>query len=195
MIYSLLILYIVDEETGNYFLNQVWLSLAAVNNFNQEWNWIILDTKYTSVLGLLVTLKSFFFNGLMAVTGHLYRICISFIMNNECIIFLFALYFEFVCYINQMFYVVSVRYIYSNLWFQCKTYECLVSFKFLSMSCMGSFQWPFHSKSCYYQTKIFAGLLICVLATSWLVFQGQGIIIFSHTYSSLQSSICVQDKK
>ena len=75
IISSLLILYIVDKETGKYFLNQVWLSLAAVNKFNQEWNWIILDMKYTSVLGLLVTLKSLFFNGLIAVTGHLYFIC------------------------------------------------------------------------------------------------------------------------
>ena len=47
----------------------------------------------------------------------------------------------------------------------------------------------FITKSCYYQTKIFAGLLICVLATSLLVFQGQWIIFFSHTYSSLHSSI------
>ena len=32
------------------------------------------------------------------------------------------------------------RYIYIyNVWFQCKTSECLVSFKFLSMSCMGIF--------------------------------------------------------
>ena len=31
-----------------------------------------------------------------------------------------------------MFYVVSVRYIYiySNVWFQCKTCECLVSFNY-----------------------------------------------------------------
>ena len=42
---SLFILYIVDKETGKYFLNQVWLSLAAVNKLNQEWNWIIMDTK------------------------------------------------------------------------------------------------------------------------------------------------------
>ena len=75
IISSLLILYIVDKKTGKYFLNQNWLSLAAVNKFNQEWNWIILDMKYTSVLGLLVTLKSLFFNGLIAVTGHLYFIC------------------------------------------------------------------------------------------------------------------------
>ena len=72
---SLFILYIVDKETGKYFLNQVWLSLAAVNKLNQEWNWIIMDTKYTSVLGLVVTLKSLFSHGLIAVTGHLYFIC------------------------------------------------------------------------------------------------------------------------
>ena len=80
IISSLLILYIVDKETGKYFLNQVWLSLAAVNKFNQEWNWIILDMKYTSVLGLLVTLKSLFFNGLVAVTGPLYFICANFFL-------------------------------------------------------------------------------------------------------------------
>ena len=38
IISSLLILYIVDKETRKYFLNQVWLSPAAVNIFNQEWN-------------------------------------------------------------------------------------------------------------------------------------------------------------
>ena len=38
-----------------------------------------------------------------------------------------------------MFYVISVRYIYSKVWFQCKTSEGLVSLKFLSMSCMVSF--------------------------------------------------------
>ena len=30
---------------------------------------------YTSVLGLLVTLTSLFFNGLIAATGHFYFIC------------------------------------------------------------------------------------------------------------------------
>ena len=97
IISSLLILYIVDKETGKYFLNQVWLSLAAVNKFNQEWNWIILDMKYTSVLGLLVTLKSLFFNGLIAVTCHLYFICAWF-----CIIFLFAIYFS-ICMLYKCF--------------------------------------------------------------------------------------------
>ena len=31
--------------------------------------------KYTSVLGLLVTLTSLFFNGLIAITGYFYFIC------------------------------------------------------------------------------------------------------------------------
>ena len=39
-----------------------------------------------------------------------------------------------------MFYVASVRYIYSMCGFNVTTSECLVSFKFLCMSCMGSFQ-------------------------------------------------------
>ena len=45
-----------------------------------------------------------------------------------------------------MFYVVSVRYIYGNVWLQCKTSECLVSFKLLSLFCMSSFQWLFHHR-------------------------------------------------
>ena len=77
----------------------------------------------------------------------LYFICISFVI----------LYNFTVCNIllnlYVMFYVVSVRYIYSNVWFQCKTSECLVSFKFLSMSCMGSFQWPFHYKKLLLSNK------------------------------------------
>ena len=95
-----------------------------------------------------------------------------------------------------MFYVVSVRFIYSNVWFQCKTCECLVSFKFLTI-CLAwvVFSDHFITKRCYRQTKIFAGLLICVLATSLLVFQGQCIIFFLHNFSSLQSSITVHDKK
>ena len=77
--------------------------------------------------------------------------------------------------------------------------ERLVNVYFLLSSLVG-LAWVvssdhFITKSCYYQTKIFAGLLICVLATSLLVFQGQGVIFFSHTYSSLHSSISVQDKK
>ena len=46
-----------------------------------------------------------------------------------------GLIFEFVCYINVLCCIA-----YSNVCFQCKTCECLVSFKFLSMSCVGSFQ-------------------------------------------------------
>ena len=81
--------------------------------------------------------------------------------------FCIILYNFLVCNIllNLYVYVISVRYIYSNVWFQCKTSECLVSFKFLSMSCMGSTSDHFITKSCYYQTKIFAGLLICVLVS------------------------------
>ena len=120
------------------FFESSLIQPAAVNKFNQEWNLIILDMKYTSVLGLLVTLKSLCFNGLIAVTGHLYFICAQF-----CIIFVFAIYF----------WICNVRYIYSNVWFQCKTSECLVSFKFLSMSCMGSFQWPFHYKKLLLSNK------------------------------------------
>ena len=37
-------------------------------------------------------------------------------------------------------------------------------------------------KAVIIKQKYFAGLLICVLATSLLVFQGQLIIFFSHTY-------------
>ena len=50
-------------------------------------------------------------------------------------------------------YIYIYIYIYSNVWFQCKTCECLVSFKFLSMSCMGSFQWPFHYKKLFSSNK------------------------------------------
>ena len=43
--------------------------------------------------------------------------------------------------------------VYSNVWFQCKTSECFLSFKFLSMSSMGSFQWPFHCKKLLLSNK------------------------------------------
>ena len=75
-----------------------------------------------------------------------------------------------------MFYVVSVRYIYialSGCNVRLMNVNCLVSFKVLRMSCMVVFSDHFITKSCYFQTKIFAGLLICVLATSLLVFQGR----------------------
>ena len=102
IISSLLILYIVDKETGKYFLNQVWLSLDLTKNeIESYWTWSKL-----SVLGLLVTLKRLFFNGLIAVTGHLYFICAKF-----CVIFLFAIHF-WICVLYKCFFVVSVRYIY-----------------------------------------------------------------------------------
>ena len=59
----------------------------------------------------------------------------------------------------------------SNVWFQCKTSECLVSFKFLSRFEWVVFSDHFITKSCYYQAKIFAGLVICVLATSLFSFE------------------------
>ena len=58
----------------------------------------------------------------------------------------------YVSYINILCCICKI-YIYSNVWFQCKTSECLVSFKFLSMSCMGSFQWPFHYKKLLLSNK------------------------------------------
>ena len=71
-----------------------------------------------------------------------------------------------------MFYVVSVRYIYIAM----SGFKRLVNVSFLlsSLVCLAwvVFSDHFITKSCHYQTKIFAGLLICVLATSLLVFQG-----------------------
>ena len=81
-----------------------------------------------------------------------------------------------------------------------KTSDCLLSFKFLlvnSLSCMAwvVFSNHFITKSFYYQTKLFAGLVICVLAASLFSFSRAVNIIFSHTYSLLYSSISVQEKK
>ena len=119
------------------------------------------------------------FNGLIAVTGHLYFICAQF-----CIIFVFAIYF----------WICDVRYIYSNVWFQCKTSECLVSFKFLSMSCMGSFQWPFHYKKLLLSNKNICWATYLCSCDLFVSFSRAVNYIFSHTYSSLHSSISVQDK-
>ena len=46
----------------------------------------------------------------------------------------------------------------------------------------------FLTKRCYYQTEIFAGLVICVLVTSLFSFS-RAVNFFSHTHSSLHSSI------
>ena len=99
-------------------------------------------------------------------------------------------WFEFVCYINVICCICKIYIIdmYGNVWFQCKSSECLVSLSSLVCLAWVVFSDLFIATSCYYQTKIFAGLLICVLATSLLFFQGQRVIFFSHTYSSLQSS-------
>ena len=114
IISSLLILYIVDKETGKYFLNQVWLSLAAVNKFNQEWNWIILDMKYTSVLGLLVAKKFVFQWFTSCYRPFVFHLCIILYNFLICNILLNL-------YVVSMFYVVCKIYIYNNVWFQCKT--------------------------------------------------------------------------
>ena len=70
----------------------------------------------------------------------------------------------------------------SNVWFQCKTSEFLVS---VPQSVLHGLVFSNHfiTKSCYYQTKIFAGLVICVLATSLFSFSRAVNFIFSHTYS------------
>ena len=103
IISSLLILYIVDKETGKYFLNQVWLSLAAVNKFNQEWNWIILDMKYTSVPRVAGHTKKFVFQWFNSFyRPFVFRLCIILYNFLVCKILL-NLYFI------QMFYFVSVR--------------------------------------------------------------------------------------
>ena len=48
----------------------------------------------------------------------------------------------------------------------------------------------FITKSRYYQTKICAGLVICVLAISLFTFsRAENFFFFSHTYFSLHSSI------
>ena len=73
-----------------------------------------------------------------------------------------------------------------NVWFLLSSFVCLAWVVFSDQ---------FITKSRYYQTKIFARLLICVLVTSLLVFKGSEFYFFSHTYSSLHSSISVQDKK
>ena len=82
--------------------------------------------------------------------------------------FLFAKYF-WICML-YMLYVVSVSFIPSTVWFQCKTSECLVPFKFLSLFCMGSFQWPFHYKKLLLSSKNFcwAGYLCSCNLFAWI---------------------------
>ena len=108
------------------------------------------------------------------VTGHTnkfvfqwFNSCYRSFLFHLCIIlyFLFAILNFYVVHVLCCickFYLLAI-----HIWFsQCKTSECLVSFKFLSLSWMDHFI----TKSCYYQTKIFAGLVICVLATSLFSF-------------------------
>ena len=92
--------------------------------------------------------------------------------------------FEFLCCTCFMLYQERIK-VYPHLvvsaglisqeyyvWFQCKSTECLVSFKFLSLFCMGSFQRPFR-----YKKLLLSSTNIC-----------QAVNFFSHTYSSLHSS-------
>ena len=94
-----------------------------------------------------------------------------------------------------MFYVVSVRYIHSNVWLQCKTSECLVFFKLLILFCMGSFQWPFHRRKLLLSNKNICWATYLCSCDLFVSFSRAVNYNFSHTYSSLHSSISVQDKK
>ena len=67
-----------------------------------------------------------------------------------------------------------------------------VWFLLSSLVCLGwvVFNDHFITKSCYYQTKICSGLVICVLAISLFTFsRAENFFFFSHTYFSLHSSI------
>ena len=78
-----------------------------------------------------------------------------------------------------MFYVVSVRYIYSNVWFQ-KTSECFVSFKFLSMSCMGSFSVTISlQKAVIIKQKYLLGYLFVFLRPLCYFFKGSELYFFN----------------
>ena len=99
-----------------------------------------------------------------------------------------------------MFYVVSVRYSvyrYCNVWFQFKTCECLVPFKFLSMSCMGSFQWPFHYKKLLLSNKNICWATYLCSCNFFVSFSRavNYIFFFTYLFFMLHSSISVQEKK
>ena len=84
--------------------------------------------------------------------------------------------FEFVCYINVLCCICKI-YIYSNVWFQT-TSECFVSFKFLSMSCMGSFQWPFHYKKLLLSNKNICWATYLCSCDLFVIFSRAGSYIF-----------------
>ena len=100
---------------------------------------------------------------------HLYKILYNFLVCN------IYTQFEFVCYINAL---CCIFMIYIYIYIAMSGFKRLVNVQFLlsSLVCLAWVVFSDHSitKSCYHQTKIFAGLLICVL--------------FSHTYSSLHST-------
>ena len=94
-----------------------------------------------------------------------------------------------------MFYVVSVKYICSYIWFQCKTSECLVFLGSLVCLAWVVFSDHFVAKAVIIKQKYLLGYLFVSLQPLCYFFKGSELYFFSHTYSSLHSSISVQDKK
>ena len=77
---------------------------------------------------------------------------------------------------------------------KCKTSKCLVSFKFLKMSCMGSGD-HYKNYKIIIKGKYLLGYLFVFLRRLCEFFKASELCFFSHAYSSLHSSISVQDKK
>ena len=61
--------------------------------------------------------------------------------------------FEFVCYINVLWRICKIYIYIAMSGFNVRLVNVLVSFKFLSMSCVGSFHWPFHYKKLILSNK------------------------------------------
>ena len=101
-------------------------------------------------------------------TSFLFHLCI--ILYNFLVCILYT--FEFVCYIHVLCCICKI-YLLAMPGFNVR----LVNVQFL-LSFLVCLAWVvsndhFMTKSCHYQTIIFSGLVICVLATSLLFFQGQ----------------------
>ena len=90
--------------------------------------------------------------------------------------------FEFVCYINVLCCICKI-YLYSNVWFQCKTSECLVSFKFLSMSCMGIFSVTISlQKAVIIKQKYLLGYLFGFFWPLCYFFKGSELYFFTYLF-------------
>ena len=100
--------------------------------------------------------------------SFLFHLCI--ILYNFLVCILYT--FEFVCYIHVLCCICKM-YLLAMFGFNVRLVNAQFLLSFLVCLAWVVFIDHFITKSCYYQTKIFAGLLICVLATSLLVFQGQ----------------------